>query len=130
MSYQNQSNLEIQSFPLTVSSAGQIVSSVSQRTKIEYKKIKGVAILSNGVFAAKDVQGSIAIELNKKRIISPDYFPKNALEITNSIAMYVAAHPVDIDINTSDVDITFKDESPALGFEAYKVIVMFLCEKR
>jgi len=127
---ENTENLELQIIKLDIASAGQIVKSQSVRSRAEHKKIKGLAILSKGGYTAAEVQGLFTIKVDKNQIISDGEVPKFLFEVTHSKSLYENAYKCDVNISTSDIDIQYTDGSPSLGFSAYSVNFILICEKK
>lgn len=122
-------NFQLEITRLSVTAAGQTVKAVGVRTKAEHKRIVGIAILSRGGYAAAEVQGLFTLKVDKNQVISDSEIPKFLFEVTHSRNLYENSYKCNVPINTSDIDIQYTDESPLLGFTAYTVSFILICEK-
>ncbi len=121
-------NLELESFELKVTSAGQKISK-DFKTKIEHKKVLGVfTLFRNGDDnAGTNYDSKLSIQVDRNYIVADGMFHFVLIEKTNNYSVYEAAWRTDVKIDASDVHIEYADGNSVTV--PYKVNVFFICEK-
>ncbi len=122
----NEQNLELESYEIDVTSAGQLVP-VNANTKIEHGKILGVFVSCRGT-ASANYNSLFSVEVDNVRIISNDDIHFQLFEKTAYNNLIDVAWKTDIDISTSNVRILYKDGSNITP--PYKAYVHFICRKK
>ncbi len=125
---ENFSNLELESYEMKVSSAGQILRK-DFKTKIEHKKIMGMFLThrvpTGGTSANRNSR--LAIQVNRNFIFSQGLFHYTLLEKTEALTIYETAWRTDININNADIQIEYHDGSTVTP--PYSVYVHLICQK-
>ncbi len=126
---ENMPNLELESYELKVVNPGDIIKK-DFKTKIEHDKVYGVFIthrVPTGGFA-NNPNSRLSIQVDRNYILAQGLFHYNLIEKTEALTVYEVAWRTDIDINTSDVAIEYRDG--ATTGTAYSAYVHFICQKR
>jgi len=120
----NQSNLEIETLNLNITSAGQIVQE-SFRTRSEHRRIVGVfvEIDSNSL----NFKSEIKMRIDGVQFISNDYIKFITLNKSSEISVRDASWRVDKKIDVSDIEIFYKDGNTVSP--PYIATVNLICEK-
>jgi hypothetical protein len=119
-------NLELESYPVKVSTAGETVIA-DFKTKIEHDRILGIVCVdTQSVDSAK---GLVNIEVSGQKIICQDRIHKFLIQKTSSLSLMEAAKKLDVPVTTSDVRILFQDQNTG-SIAPYYVYFYALVSKR
>ncbi len=122
----NEPKLEIETFKIDITTAGQTVS-VTGQTKIEHGKVLGIFTSCRGT-ADTNYNSVFKIEIDDKKIIADDYLQFHLFEKTAYNEIQGVAWKTDLKVDASRVAISYKDGSTlAVPYKAY---VYLICRKK
>ncbi len=120
-------NLEIESFKIEIATANDEFK-ISEKTKIEHKKIVGVFCLLKGG-NQPNYNSKLSIAINSENLVSVEPFSPFLIEKTNSLSVFDSMWKVDKDINTSDISIKYTDGNNSGASFPYTLTLCLLCQK-
>lgn len=121
---ENMPNLELETYEILVNNPNQEVV-INSKTKIEHKRILGV--FNSFRDSQANYDSKVSIQIDRKYIVANGKFHFFLLEKKQGQSIYEAAFRTDVAIDTSDVNIVYKDGG--VVSTPYRAYINFICQK-
>jgi hypothetical protein len=122
-------NLELETYEIPVTSAGQEVK-ITSKTKIEHEKVLAVFLThrnSAGTLQANR-NSKLSIQIDRKYVFTEGEFHYTLLEKSEGMTIYESSWRTNIRINNSDVEVKYTDGSTVTP--PYSAYVHLICKKK